>query len=76
MSKSERQIQSQEEMIPQQAHVALARARQRTLAAGLSVVTVKGNELVEIAPDGTSQVRKRVADSVQVIRGQKIKRAS
>lgn len=76
MSKSERQIQNQEKMIPQQAHVALARARQRTLDAGLSVVTVKGNDLVEISPDGTSHIRKRVADSVQVIRGQKIKRAS
>ncbi len=76
MSNSERKIQIQEAQIPQQAHVALARARQRTLAAGLSVVTVKGNDLVEIAPDGSSHIRKQVAGSVQVIRGQKIKRAS
>jgi hypothetical protein len=76
MSKSERQIKMQEEQIPQQAYMALARARQRTLDAGLSVVTISGNDLVEIAPDGSCRIRKQIAGSVRVVRGQKIKRAS
>jgi hypothetical protein len=76
MSNSELRLRQQEEQIPQQAHVALAEARQRTLAAGLSVLTVRDNQLVEVAPDGSSHVRKQVASSISVRRGLKIKRAS
>lgn len=76
MSQSERQVRLQEEQIPQQAHIALTRARQQALAAGLSVLTVQHNQLVELAPDGSSHVRKQLANPIPVTRGQKIKRAS
>ena len=76
MSLSERQFRIQEENIPQQAHLALKKAQQDALDAGYSVLTVRQNVLVEISPDGSSQVRNQLSESVRVVRGQKIKRAS
>ena len=55
---------------------ACKKAQQDALDAGYSVLTVRQNVLVEISPDGSSQVRKQLSESVQVVRGQKIKRAS
>ncbi len=75
MSLSERQYRIQEENIPAQAQLALNQARQNALNAGYSVLAVRQNQLVEIAPDGSSQVRKQIAESISVVRGQKIKRA-
>lgn len=76
MSNSERQLRLQEERIPQQAHIALSQARQNALAAGLNILTVQDNQLIELMPNGSSQVRKQVAGFYTVTRGQKIKRAS
>lgn len=76
MSLSERQYQIQEEQIPEQARLAFKQAQQNALNAGHSVLTVRQNVLVEIAPDGSSQIRKQLTDPFKVTRGMVIKRAS
>lgn len=66
----------QEAQIPERAHVALRQARRDALRNGAAVLIVRQNALVELAPDGTSHVRRMLAASVPVLRGQKILRRS
>ena len=67
-------VQAQEGNIPERARVALRNARQTALRNGHSVLIVRQNQLVEVAPDGTTQVRKQISAPIPVISGQKISR--
>lgn len=67
-------VQAQEGNIPERARVALRNARQTALRNGHSVLVVRQNQLVEVAPDGTTQVRKQISAPIPVVSGQKISR--
>jgi hypothetical protein len=67
-------VQAQENHIPERARVALRAARQNALRSGHSVLVARQNQLVEVAPDGTTQVRKQISAPVPVVCGQKISR--
>jgi len=67
-------VQAQEGNIPERARVALRNARQTALRNGHSVLIVRQNQLVEVAPDGTTQVRKQISAPIPVVSGQKISR--
>lgn len=67
-------VQAQEGNIPERARVALRNARQTALRNGHSVLIVRQNQLVEVAPDGTTQVRKQISAPIPVVSGRKISR--
>lgn len=67
-------VQAQESRIPERARAALRDARQHALRTGYSVLIARQNQLVEVAPDGSTQVRKQISAPVPVVCGQKISR--
>ena len=67
-------VEAREGNIPERARVALRDARRKALRNGHSVLVARENQLVEVAPDGTTQVRKQISAPVPVVCGQKISR--
>lgn len=73
MAMSEEQLRQVEERIPELGRQAVARAVARAKASGHSVTVGIGDEVVQIRPDGTRQVLKKLPPKVAVERGRRLK---
>jgi hypothetical protein len=60
MELSEKAIDYLETQIPELAELALRRAYWQTLASGNSVTVLENDEIVEISPEGTRKVIKKI----------------
>lgn len=58
-----------EESIPELAEAAVKQAYWRALAAGHSVLTTENGMLVEVHPDGTKKIIKKLAPPISVVKG-------
>lgn len=67
---AEDEIERLEQEFPLKAAAAFAAARKRALEAGQTLVEAHGDELVEISPDGTRKVLKKIAPPTKVTKGQ------
>ncbi len=67
MELSEKAIDYLETQIPELAELALRRAYWQTLASGNSVTVLENDEIVEISPEGTRKVIKKINRSLKVI---------
>jgi hypothetical protein len=68
---SESEITALEEAFPAMAWQAFAKARQETLAAGISVWESEGGIIYEVFPDGTKVERERIIPPTYVPLGAK-----
>lgn len=72
MSLSEEAMCFLEDHIPELAEVAFKQAYWAALASGSSVLVSEKGNLVEVFPDGTQKIIKRLPPSTPVTRGQKL----
>ena len=72
MGLSEKALEYLEEHIPELAEVAFKQAYWAALASGSSVLMSENDDLVEIFPDGTRKVIKRLPPSTPMTPGQKL----
>lgn len=61
-----------EEQIAAMADSAAKQAYLRTLAAGHSVLESENNALVEVHPDGTRRIIKKITPAIPVVKGQRL----
>lgn len=73
MAVSEENMQFLEEHIPELADLAIKQAYWSALASGSSVLECIAGAIVEINPNGTRKIIKKVAPSTRVKKGQKLK---
>ncbi len=66
MELSEKAIDYLETQIPELAELALRKAYWQTLASGNSVTVLENDEIVEISPEGTRKVIKKINRSLKV----------
>ncbi|MFA6915067.1 MAG: hypothetical protein WC222_01605 [Parachlamydiales bacterium] len=74
MSLSEKAIQFQEEHIPELAQAAIVKAYWEALAVGSSVIECRDGVLIEIFPDGSHRVIRKLTPSFKISIGQRIER--
>jgi len=72
MDLSEEALDYLEEHIPELAVVAFKQAYWAALASGSTVLMSENGNLVEVFPDGTRKIIKRLPPSTPVTRGQKL----
>lgn len=73
MSINEETMRFLEEHIPELVEAAVKQAYWGALASGSSVLMRENGVLVEIHPDGTRKIIKRLAPSTSVTKGQRLK---
>lgn len=74
MTLDEKAITFQEEHIPELAQAAFNQAYWRALGSGSSVLVSENGNLVEVYPDGTSRIVKKIPKPTPVIPGQILER--
>lgn len=73
MKMDENTLRHLEESIPELAEGAVKQAYWRALAAGHSVLTTENGMLIEVHPDGTKKIIKKLAPPIPVVKGLKLK---
>lgn len=73
MSLDEQEIEKLEEEFPYLASMAFALAREKALAAGLSVLQAESGVIYEVFPDGSQREVKKIPKPTPVIRGSKFR---
>ncbi len=72
MSLSEKSIRYLEEHIPDLAEAAIIKAYWQALASGSSVLECRNGLLVEVHPDGTEKIIRKMKPPVKVAIGQRL----
>ncbi len=72
MPLNEKAIRFLEEQIPEMADSAVKQAYWRTLAAGYNVLESENNAIVEVHPDGSRKIIKKLAPCIPVFKGQRL----
>lgn len=67
----EKKLQFLEESIPRLAQVAVTQAYWRSLAAGFSVLKTENGHLVEVYPDGSKKIIKKLPSLMPVEKGRR-----
>ncbi len=70
---NEKTLRYLEESIPELAEGAVTQAYWQALAAGHSVLKTENGMLIEVHPDGTKRIIKKLAPSIPVEKGLKLK---
>ncbi len=74
MTLNEKAITFQEEHIPELAEAAFRQAYWRALGSGSSVLVSEDGNLVEVYPDGSRKIIKKIPRSIPVTLGQTLER--
>jgi hypothetical protein len=69
MKMNEKTLRYLEESIPELAEAAVTQAYWRALAAGHSVLKTENGMLIEVHPDGTKRIIKKLAPPIPVEKG-------
>jgi hypothetical protein len=69
MKMNEKTLRHLEESIPELAETAVKQAYWRALAAGCSVLKTENGMLIEVYPDGTRKIIKKLAPPIPVEKG-------
>lgn len=72
MKMDEKMVRHLEEGIPELAEAAVKQAYWRALAAGHSVLQKENGMLVEVHPDGTKEIIKKLNPPIPVVKGLKL----
>ena len=75
MTLSEKAMDFLEEHIPELAEVAFKQAYWGALASGSSVLVAESGNLIEVYPDGTRKIIKKLPKPIQVTPGQTLERS-
>ncbi len=70
---NEKTLRHLEESIPELAEAAVTQAYWQALAAGLPVLKTENGMLVEVHPDGTKKIIKKLSPPIAVVKGIKLK---